>query len=87
MEGNKPKQQREKPVDKQSNLSNLNLNKELNIPIKSINEEDLGKEFMRPDYTSQSFYTRKQIPKAKKKKLRKIARKSRQVNRRLAKNK
>lgn len=35
-----------------------------------------------PDYRPKSFFTRKQISKAKKKKLRKIARKSRQINRR-----
>ena len=39
------------------------------------------------DYTPKAFYTKKQIPKAKKKSLRKIARKSRQFNRRYANGK
>ncbi len=46
-----------------------------------IDEKELGKEFMIPDYRPKSFFTKKQIPKAKKRKLRKIARKSRQINR------
>ena len=81
MEGNKPKQQREKPVDKQNTL---NLNEELKTPIFQQQEELVAPP---PDYTPRAFYTKKQIPKAKTKKLRKIARKSRQVNRRRAKNK
>ncbi|KKN35045.1 hypothetical protein LCGC14_0787560 [marine sediment metagenome] len=40
-----------------------------------------------PSYTPSAFFTKKQIPKAKKKKLRKIARKSRLFNRRRANNK
>ena len=40
-----------------------------------------------PSYTPKAFYTRKQIPKAKRKKLRKIAKKSRLFNRRRAKGK
>ena len=79
MEGNKPKQQREKPVDKQSTL-NLDVPGGKPATIE-INEKDLDKEFQLPDYRSQSLFTRKQIPKAKKKKLRKIAYKSKRLNR------
>ena len=82
MEGNKPKQQREKPVEKQKNL---NLNEELKTPVLFPQQPQGLQEA--PKYVPQAFYTRKQIPKAKRKKLRKIAKKSRQVNRRLAKNK
>jgi len=52
--------------------------------------EHLTPETETPDnfnYTPKAFYTRKQIPKAKKKRLRKIARKSRQFNRRRANGK
>ena len=48
-------------------------------------EEEKADDF--PIYISKAFYTRKQIPKAKKRKLRKIARKSRQFNRRRANGK
>ncbi len=84
MEGNKPKQQREKPVDKQTNL---NLNEKVHAKKIEIDEKELGEEFMLPDYRPHSLFTKKQVPFAKKKKLRKIARKSKQVNRRRAKNK
>ena len=80
VDGNKPKQQRVKPVDKQANL---NLNEELKTPALIPQQEQL--QSIAPDYRSQAFFTRKQIPRAKRKKLRKIARKSRQINRRLAK--
>jgi len=77
MEGTKPKQQREKPVDKQKNL---NLNEELNTPgLFPQQQEGLQPA---PDYRPQSLFTRKQIPRAKRKKRRKIARRSRQINRR-----
>lgn len=84
MEGNKPKQQREKPVDKQTNLI---LNEKVPAKKIEIDERELGEEFMAPDYRSKSLFTKKQVPFAKKKKLRKIARKSRQFNRRRANNK
>ncbi len=54
---------------------------------KKINEEELGKEFMVPDYRPKSLLRKKQISKTKKRKLNKIARKSRKVNQRWAKNK
>ena len=85
MDGNKPKQQREKPIEKQSNL---NLDKEFNKPETIvINEKDLDKEFQTPDYRSQSLFTRKQVSRAKKKKLRKIAYKSKRLNRMRSSNK
>ena len=78
MDGNKPKRRVAKPVDKQSNL-NLTPTK----PIE-IREEDLDKEFQMPDYRPKSRFTKStvsQIPKAKKKKLRKIAYASKRANR------
>ena len=84
MDGNKPKQQRAKPVDKQNTL---NLDEKFNKPTIEIREEELGKEFMVPDYRNKSLLTKKQISKTKKRKLNKIARKSRKVNQRWAKNK
>lgn len=83
MDGNKPKQQREKPVDKH----NLNLDKVNKPKPIVIKEEELGEEFKVPDYRNKSLFTKKQISKTKKRKLNKIARKSRKVNQRWAKNK
>ncbi len=80
MEGNKPKQQREKPVDKQNTL---NLNEELKTPVFQQQEGLVAP----PDYTPKAFYTKKQTSKAKRKKLRKIAKKSRLINRRRANGK
>ncbi len=82
MDGNKPKQQRAKPVDKQNTL---NLDGKFNKPTIEINEKELGEEFMVPDYRPKSLFTKKQISKTKKRKLNKIARKSRKVNQRWAK--
>jgi len=78
MDGNKPKQRVEKPVDKQSNT--LNLNEELNMPVGGGQAIDIPQPL--PNYTPQSFYTRKTVTRAHAKKRRKIARKSKQVNRR-----
>ena len=52
--------------------------------------EHLTPETEAPDnytYISKAFYTKRQIPKAKRKKLRKIAKKSRLINRRRANGK
>jgi hypothetical protein len=77
MDGNKPKQRVEKPVDKQSNVNLTPTPKQI-----EIREEDLDKEFQTPDYRPQSFFTRKRpMSKTKKKKLRKIAYKSKRLNR------
>lgn len=46
-----------------------------------INESELGEEFTMPDYRPQSLFTRKQVSRAKKRKLRKIAYKSKRFNR------
>lgn len=78
MDGTKPKQRVEKPVDKQSNT--LNLNEELNMPVGGGQAIDIPQPL--PNYTPQSFYTRKTVTRAHAKKRRKIARKSKQVNRR-----
>ena len=86
MEGNKPKQQRAKPVDKQSTL-NLNEVPGGKPATIEINERDLDKEFQLPDYRPQSLFTRKQVSRAKKKKLRKIAYKSKRLNRIRSSNK
>jgi len=84
MEGNKPKQQRAKPVDQK----NLNLTETPGKPATiEINEKDLDKEFQLPDYRPQSLFTRKQVSRAKKKKLRKIAYKSKRLNRIRSSNK
>jgi len=83
MDGTKPKKMVEKPIDKKNTL---NLNEELNIPnIGGGQAIDIPQP--KPNYTAQSYYTRKQIPKALAKKRRKIARKSRQINRKKSKNK
>lgn len=49
--------------------------------ITYVKAEELGEEFQMPDYRPQSLFTRKQVSKAKKRKLRKIAYKSKRFNR------
>lgn len=86
MDGNKPKHRVEKPVDNQSNLT-LKSKKDEAPPQTESLEEQLDIPQPMPNYTPRSFYTRKQPTKALAKKRRKIARKSKQVNRRQAKTK
>lgn len=78
MDGNKPKQRIEKPVD---DKTNLNLKTDQAPPTEIQTPEELGEEFQMPDYRPQSLFTRKQTPKWKKRKLRKIAYKSKRINR------
>ena len=77
VEGSKPKQQREKPVDKQANL---NLTEGPGAPPMP---PQIPQPFT-PDFRSQSFFTRKQISKTDRKKKWKVQRKSRQINRLVA---
>ena len=82
MDGNKPKQRVEKPIEKQSNV-NLTPTKHV-----EIREEDLNKEYQLPDYRPKSRFTKKiasLIPRARKKKLKKIAYASKRKNRILGK--
>lgn len=80
MDGTKPKKMVEKPIDKKNNLT---LNSAPNTaPTEAI---DIPQPL--PNYTPQSYYTRKTVTRAHAKKRRQIARKSKQVNRRKAKNK
>lgn len=46
-----------------------------------IDETELGEEFVLPDYLPKSRFTKKQVPFAKRKKLRKIAYASKRLNR------
>lgn len=85
MEGNKPKQQRERPVDKQNPIKLNEMPGGKKPEVIKIDEKELGEEFMVPDYRSKSLFTKKQISKTKKRKLNKIARKSRKINQRWAK--
>ncbi len=80
VDGNKPKQQRAKPVDKQSNL-NLTEAPSAPTPL-PLQPQDFT-----PDFRSQSFFTRKQISDADRRKKWKVQRKSRQINRLVAKGK
>ena len=80
VDGNKPKQQRAKPVDKQANL-NLTEGPSAPTPL-PLQPQDFT-----PDFRSKSFFTRKQISKADRKKKLKVQRKSRQINRLVAKGK
>jgi len=77
VDGNKPKQQRAKPVDKQSNLKG---NEESSAPPMP---PQIPQPFT-PDFRSQSFFTRKQISNTDRKKKWKVQRKSRQINRLVA---
>ena len=54
---------------------------EENPEVIELNDEELGEEFVMPDYRPRSVFTRKQVSKAKKRKLRKIAYKSKRINR------
>ena len=83
MDGTKPKKMVAKPVDKKNTL-NLKT-EELNMPTGGGQAIDIPQPL--PNYTPQSFYTRKTVTRAHAKKRRKMARKSRQINRRKAKNK
>ena len=78
VEGSKPKQQRQKPVDKQSNL-NLTEVADTKFPV--VTQQELGHSRL---YRSQSFFTRKQISRAERKAKNKTQRKSRQINRLVA---
>ena len=83
MDGNKPKQQVEKPID---NQTNLNLKSDRNeAKVIEIDETDLNEEFQMPDYRPKSLFTRKQVSRAKKNKLKKIAYASKRKNRLLGK--
>ena len=79
VEGSKPKQQREKPVDKQTNLK---AGEVPNTKIPVVTQQELGQTAHR--YRDKSFFTRKQISKADRKKKLKVQRKSRQINRLVA---
>jgi len=79
MDGNKPKHRVEKPVDNQSNLT-LKSNRDEAPQAVSL-EEQLDTPQPVHNYTPQAFYTRKQPTKAHTKKRRKIANKSRRINR------
>lgn len=49
--------------------------------VVEVQPEELGEEFQLPDYRPQSLFTRKQVSRVKKRKLRKIAYKSKRINR------
>jgi hypothetical protein len=49
--------------------------------VVEVKAEELGEEFQLPDYRPQSLFTRKQVSRAKKRNLRKIAYKSKRINR------